>query len=69
MRRRPWILSSQGVTGLGPLLREESRLAFAAADTVGAVSALRRYLALRTAPEPPFRTEADSLRRLLGTIK
>jgi len=44
-------------------LGEEGRLALAAGDTAGAVTAWRHYLALRSDPEPTLRAEAAQVRR------
>jgi serine/threonine-protein kinase len=44
-------------------LGEEGRLALAAGDTAGAVTAWRHYLALRSDPEPTLRAEAAHVRR------
>lgn len=52
-------------------LRLEGRLAAATADTLGAVAAYERYLALRSAPpaHPPWRAEWDSVRAELGRLR
>jgi hypothetical protein len=49
-------------------LREQGRLALAAGDTAAAVTALRRYVALRSDPEPSLRAESDSARALLASL-
>jgi eukaryotic-like serine/threonine-protein kinase len=49
-------------------LREQGRLALAAGDTAAAVTALRRYVALRSDPEPSLRAETDSARALLAGL-
>jgi len=49
-------------------LREQGRLALAAGDTAAAVTALRRYVALRSDPEPSLRAETDSARALLASL-
>jgi len=48
--------------------REEGRLAALLGDTAGAIRAYRHYLALRSAPEPRLRAEADSVRTELATL-
>jgi hypothetical protein len=42
--------------------REEGRLAASLGDTAGAIRAYRHYLALRSAPEPRLRAQADTVR-------
>ena len=49
-------------------LREQGRLALAAGDTAAAVIALRRYVALRSDPEPSLRGQTDSARTLLASL-
>jgi len=48
--------------------REEGRLAAALGDTAGAIRAYRHYLALRSAPEPQLRAQADTVRTELATL-
>jgi len=47
-------------------LREQARVAFQAGDTASAVQALRRYVALRSDPEPALRPERDRARAQLA---
>jgi hypothetical protein len=49
-------------------LRQEGRLMALTGDTAGAIRAYRRYLALRDAPDPPLRPEADSVRSALAML-
>jgi serine/threonine-protein kinase len=49
-------------------LGEEGRLALAAGDTAGAVTAWRHYLALRSDPEPALRAEAAQVRRQVNLL-
>jgi hypothetical protein len=57
---------------LATFLHDESALALAVGDTSGALSAARRYLALRAEPEAPVRAETDAMRlfatRLGGAV-
>jgi hypothetical protein len=48
--------------------REEGRLAALLGDTAGAIRAYRHYLALRSAPEPRLRPQADTVRRELTAL-
>jgi hypothetical protein len=59
--RRRWNTHDPfAVAGLSRFLLEEARLAAAVADTAGAVTAYRHYLALRFDPEPAQLAERDS---------
>jgi hypothetical protein len=49
-------------------LRQQGRLALQAGDTASAVRALRRYLALRSSPEPTLRAEVDTARSELAAL-
>jgi hypothetical protein len=49
-------------------LREEGRLAASLGDTAGAIRAYRHYLALRSAPEPRLRAQADTVRIKLAEL-
>jgi hypothetical protein len=49
-------------------LRVEGRLAEAVGDRAGAIDAYRRYLALRTNPEPPVGGEVGQVRAELARI-
>ena len=65
VRRRPY--------GFEPLyfstyLRDEGHLAALVGDTVGAIKAYRRYLALRFDPEPPLRAQRDSVSAELSRL-
>ena len=46
---------------LPAFLRQEGRLAALAGDSAGALRAYDEYLTLRTAPDPPFRAQRDSV--------
>jgi serine/threonine-protein kinase len=48
--------------------REEGRLAALLGDTAGAIRAYRHYLALRSAPEPRLRAQADTVRAELDAL-
>jgi eukaryotic-like serine/threonine-protein kinase len=48
--------------------REEGRLAASVGDTAGAIRAYRHYLALRSAPEPRLRAQADTVRIELAEL-
>ncbi len=49
-------------------LREQARLALQAGDTASAIQPLRRYVALRSNPEPSLRPEVDRARALLAGL-
>jgi len=49
-------------------LREQARLALQAGDTASAVQALRRYVALRSDPEPALRPEQHRARTQLAAL-
>ncbi len=49
--------------------REEGRLAELAGDVAGARRAYQRYLALRTAPEPPVAPEVERIRGALAALR
>ncbi|MEJ2504150.1 MAG: hypothetical protein P8177_12700, partial [Gemmatimonadota bacterium] len=63
---RSFITSRQYYTST--FRREEGRLAAAAGDTAAAVDAYRRYLAMRTDPEPALRPEVERVRRELERL-
>ena len=67
LRRRPY--SSAGLFYLAPSLRDEGRLAEATGDRSGAIKAFTRYLALRNAPEPSLRHEAEDVRVALARLQ
>ena len=46
---------------LAALVRQEGRLAALAGDRAGAIRAYDQYLTLRTAPDPPFQPQRDSV--------
>ena len=48
--------------------REEGRLAASLGDTAGAIRAYRHYLALRSAPEPRLRAQADAVKNALAAL-
>jgi len=48
--------------------REEGRLAALVGDTAGAIRAYRHYLALRSAPEPRLRAQADTVQIELAAL-
>jgi hypothetical protein len=48
--------------------REEGRLAASLGDTAGAIRAYRHYLALRSAPEPRLRAQADTVQIALAAL-
>jgi DNA-binding SARP family transcriptional activator len=54
---------------LSTALREEGRLAALAGDTVAAVKAYRRFLALRAAPEPTARAETERIREAVAVME
>jgi hypothetical protein len=47
---------------LSTYLRQEGRLAALTGDRAGAIRAYQHYLALREDPEPPLRSDRDSVR-------
>jgi eukaryotic-like serine/threonine-protein kinase len=59
-RRRPY--HGAGAAYLASFLRQEGRLAEATGDRPGAINAYRRYLALRSRPEPTVQVEVDRVR-------
>jgi serine/threonine-protein kinase len=61
-RRREVDYFPQFTWSLPAFLRQEGRLAALAGDTVGAARAYDQYLTLRTAPDPPFKPQRDSVR-------
>jgi eukaryotic-like serine/threonine-protein kinase len=65
-RRRPY--HGAGAAYLAVFLRQEGRLAEAVGDRRGAISAYRRYLALRFAPESSVRPEVDRVRAELARL-
>jgi serine/threonine-protein kinase len=67
LRRRSYSLSS--LFYLAVSLRDEGRLAAATGDRKGAIRAYTHYLALRSAPEPSLRREADEVRATLGGLQ
>jgi eukaryotic-like serine/threonine-protein kinase len=66
VRRRPYAYHLSDY--LAPHLREEGRLAALTGDTVGAVSAYRHYLALRSDPEPAVRPGVEAVRAELAKL-
>jgi hypothetical protein len=67
VRRRGWF--GRWPRYLAEGLREEGRLALAAGDTAGAVTAWRRYLALHDEPEPARRAERERVREALVRLR
>ncbi|HMA38525.1 MAG TPA: protein kinase [Gemmatimonadales bacterium] len=65
-RRRPY--HGAGAAYLASFLRQEGRLAEATGDRPGAITAYRRYLALRSRPEPPVQGEVDRVRAELARL-
>lgn len=55
-------------SGEADCLREEGRLAALTGDRDGAIAAYRRYLALRSDPEPSVRPEVERVRRALAAL-
>jgi hypothetical protein len=64
VRRRDFGLVPQ----VAAFLREEGRLAALASDTVGAITAYRHYLGLRSDPEPAVRPEVEQVRSELAAL-
>ena len=64
-RRGRWV---EAPDMLSAYLREEARLSLAIGDTVGAIRALRHFVALSDMPEPARRAEVDSIGALLTRI-
>jgi hypothetical protein len=50
------------------MLRQEGRLADLAGDRHGAIEAYRRYLALRTNPEPALKPQVERVRTELARL-
>jgi serine/threonine-protein kinase len=67
LRRRPY-RAWTGLPFLEPSFKEEGRLALAAGDTAGAWVAWRRYLELRSDPDPELAPERDRIRRLFQSL-
>lgn len=67
IRRRPYMRGWPAY--LADHLREEGNLARLVNDTASAISAYRHYLALRRAPQGPWRVESDSVRRELARLE
>jgi hypothetical protein len=65
VRRRPYGFEP---VYLSTYLRDEGHLAALVGDTVGAIKAYRRYLALRFDPEPPLRAQRDSVSAELSRL-
>jgi serine/threonine-protein kinase len=65
-RRRPY--HGAGAAYLASFLRQEGRLAEATGDRPGAINAYRRYLALRSRPEPSMQGEVDRVRAELTRL-
>ena len=65
-RRRPY--HGAGAAYLATFLRQEGRLAEATGDRQGAINAYRRYLALRSRPEPSMQAEVDRMRAELARL-
>ena len=68
VRRREWQGGGHPHPEYVTFYREEGRLAALTGDTAGAVRAYRRYLALRSDPDPALRPQADSVRAALALI-
>ncbi len=71
VRRRPYITDvnePRVLVGLSTMLREEGRLAAITGDTAGAITAYRRYLALRDDPEPAVTGEVAEVRTDLARL-
>ena len=69
LRRRAVAMDGPGeVAMLSTTLREEGRLAEAVGDRDGAVHAYRRYLALRSTPDPVLVPQRDSVRAALDAL-
>ncbi len=71
VRRRPYITDvnePRVLVALSTMLHEEGRLAAATGDTAGAITAYRRYLALRDDPEPSVAAEVDTVRAALERL-
>jgi len=51
------------------ILKEEGRLAESVGDTSGAITAYRRYLALRMDPDPSLVPQRDSVRAALAALR
>jgi serine/threonine-protein kinase len=72
VRRRPYItdIGEQRIlVALSTMLREEGRLAALAGDTAGAITAYRRYLALRDDSEPAMAREVAGVRTELQRLE
>ncbi len=72
IRRRVYItdLKEQRVlVALSTFLREEGRLAALTGDKTGAISAYRKYLALRADPEPPLRAQVAQVKASLDSLQ
>lgn len=54
---------------LATLFREEARLAALVGDRPGAARSYRKYLALRSAPEPEMRVEVEKVRSALARLR
>jgi hypothetical protein len=50
------------------MLRQEGRLAELAGDRRGAIEAYRRYLALRTNPDPSIKPQVEQVRAELARL-
>ena len=68
LRRRPY-LSAVWPRYLATELREEGDLARHTDDAAGALTAYRRYLALRTRPEPTAQPALDSVRAQVAALE
>jgi serine/threonine-protein kinase len=68
VRRREYPAASDIGTFLTTYLREEGRLAALTGDRPGAIRALRRYLAIRTNPEPGLVAEVDHMKAELAAL-
>lgn len=72
LRRRLYVVTvgeRRVLVALSTFFREEGRLAALTGDTVGAVQAWERYLALRQDPEPTVQPEVDRIRAELRTLQ
>jgi eukaryotic-like serine/threonine-protein kinase len=68
VRRREYFAETDLGTFLTTYLREEGRLAALTGDREGAARALRRYLAIRTNPEPGLVSEVDRVKAELAAL-
>lgn len=62
------LAAATGPHYMSTVLRERGRLAAEVGDTAEAVDAYRRYLALRTRPEPALRGQVEQVREALAAL-